>query len=275
MSMKTNLLITNRSWLSTASTELKKNGIRSSQLDALILLSYVTSSSKAEIFANPNKVISEPMHKRLCELLKLRAVSHPMAYITKEIEFYGRTFFVDKRTLVPRPESESFINILKLSKLDGIHYLTDLGCGSGNLGITIKLEFPSLQIELLDNYKGALEVAKINLNKYKISSEPIKSNFLSNSNKKYDIIVANLPYIPIDMPINSSAKFEPKNAIYSGEDGLHHYRLLAHQIKEIGTYPKYLLIECLQVQLEDVAKIFSSIGYSLSRSENLVHQLVR
>jgi release factor glutamine methyltransferase len=273
--MKTSSSITNKIWLSVATAKLLNSGIDSAQIDSLIILCYSLHVSKLEILANPNVLVPAAKERIANKILDRRIDGYPIAYTTKDIEFYGRSFYVDRRTLIPRPESESFINLLKTSDLKDVKQLTDVGCGSGILGITAKIEIPKLKVELVDKYTKALEVAILNLKKFKIATRPIQSNLLTNSNKKYDIILANLPYIPKDMPINFAAKFEPKNAIFSGYDGLDLYRMLAKQIAQFNKYPKYILIECLDNQLKEISNIFLALGYTLCRSEFLVHQFIR
>jgi release factor glutamine methyltransferase len=270
--MKINSLVTNNEWLKCATKKLLAAGIDSAQLDSLILLCFCRNLTKLEILSSPNQIVPRDDLYRADKFLAKRLLNYPVAYITKQVEFYGRTFYVDSRVLIPRPESESFINLLKSTDISGLRYLTDVGCGSGILGITAKLEFPNLNVELLDKSTSALKVANINKNNLLCKADIKLSNVLSESSHNFDIILANLPYVPIDMNINEPAKFEPKMAIFAPTNGLYFYELLVDQISGINKRPKYILIECLENQIELVTKLLNKISYKLERSDGLVHQ---
>jgi len=273
--MKTSSLVTSNEWLKIATQRLLTSGIDSASLDALLILCFCLKLPKVEILSNPNRKLTVTTLNRASKLLEKRKLNYPIAYITKKIEFYNRVFNVDSRVLIPRPESESFINLLKTSRLSNLKFLTDVGCGSGILGLTAKLEFPQLDVELLDISKGALKVANINQNELDVQARIRLSNLLDNSDYKFDIILANLPYIPTDMSISASAKFEPKIAIFASTDGLIYYRNLTDQLRRADKKPKYILIECLEEQIESVTKMFDDISYKLVRSESLVHEFCR
>ncbi len=272
--MKTNLLVTNKDWLAGATKKLFSKQIESAQLDSIIILCFSLNVSKIEILSNPNKLIPQKALNRANRLLDNRLENYPISYLIKSIDFFGRTFYVDSRVLSPRPESESFINLLKSIDISNLNYLTDIGCGSGVLGITAKLEFPSLQIELLDKSKAAIAVSRINLTNFKLDAIIKKSDLLDNSEKKFDIIIANLPYVPDKYPISSAAKFEPKMAIFAGKDGLNIYRKLISQLKLIERKPKYILVECLDSQIDSLENLFKTVSYQLYASEGLVHLFI-
>jgi release factor glutamine methyltransferase len=270
--MNTSSLVTNNEWLKRATQKLIVAGIDSAQLDCLIILCFCLRLSKIEVLSNPNKILTKTNLKLANKLLSKRQLNYPISYIIKQVEFYNRTFFVDSRVLTPRPESESFINLLKLSEISNLKYITDVGCGSGILGITTKLEWPHLNIELLDKSKNALKVAEINLSRFNIQAYPKLSNLLSDSNNNFDIILANLPYIPNNMYVNKAASFEPKMAIFAPTDGLYFYRLLIKQLRNADKKPIYILVECLENQIGLLTQLFSELSYKLIRSEGLVHQ---
>ncbi len=273
--MRTNLLTTNSEWLKNATQKLTVAGVESASIDSLIILCFSLSLPKLEILTNPNKILTRKELKLANKLLTKRLEHYPISYLTKQVEFYNRTFYIDRRVLSPRPESESFINLLKLSDISNLKYLTDVGCGSGVLGITSKLEFPHLNIELLDNSKNALKVTGINVDKFQISSKIKLSNLIGNSDYKFDIILANLPYIPYTTTINRAASFEPKMSIFAPDNGLHFYKALARQLVVKKKNPKYIFIECLDNQITELTKLFSNNSYKLTMSEGLVHRFSR
>ena len=123
--------------------------------------------------------------------LRLRLEHVPLAYILGYRDFYGRRFTVSPQVLVPRPESEAIIELLKELGVSG--KLLDIGTGSGCLGITAKLEIPKLNVILSDISQPALRVAHQNAEKFQADVALIKSNLLRAVTGKFDIIIANLP----------------------------------------------------------------------------------
>ena len=269
--MNTNLSVTNKSWLSYATQKLKAAGIDSAGLDAIIILCFCLKLKKIDVLSNPSNKLTKNQVKLADKLLKLRVSNYPIGYITQNIEFYNRSFYIDKHVLIPRPESESFINLLKTVDLSNIKYLTDLGCGSGVLGITAKLEFPNLNIELLDKSINALKVTKKNLSLFRIKSVATLSDLLLSSDNKFDVLLANLPYVPNEMLVSRSVLFEPKMAVFSGHDGLDLYRRMLNEIKDLNHKPKFILIECLDQQVPVLDTLFNKIDYKPIKSEALVH----
>jgi len=269
--MNTNLLVTNKSWLSYATKKLNIAGIDSADLDAIIILCFCLKLTKIEVLSNPNSKLSINQTKLADKLLKLRVSNYPIGYITHNVEFYNRSFYIDSRVLIPRPESESFINLLRSENISDLKYLTDLGCGSGVLGITAKLEFPNLKLELLDKSKNALKVTERNLSNFSIKSDTKLSDLLLSSNNKFDIILANLPYVPIDMTVSSAVLFEPKMAVFAGNDGLDIYRKMVNQLKDINHKPTFILVECLDQHVSTITNLFNKISYKIIKSEGLVH----
>ncbi|HUY53083.1 MAG TPA: HemK/PrmC family methyltransferase [Candidatus Dormibacteraeota bacterium] len=270
--MKTSLLITNNEWLKDATRKLIIAGIKSAPLDSLIILSFCLKVSKIEILTNPTRTIPNKKIKLVNRFLAKRLEHYPISYLIKQVEFYGRTFYIDSRVLSPRPESEAFINILKLSDISNLRYLTDVGCGSGILGITSKLEFPHLDIEFLDNSRNALKVASLNIDNFKIESIIRLSDIINDSDYKFDIILANLPYIPYSTIINKAAGHEPKMAIFAHDNGLYFYKILIKQLTVAKKSPKHILIECLESQIVPLTKLFNNISYKLTASDGLVHR---
>jgi release factor glutamine methyltransferase len=225
---------------------------------------------------------------RLKKLLTRRATHEPIAYIRGKVEFYGRTFIVSDVVLVPRPESEAIIELLleiypELAKrvtnisasqdLDAVVRIADIGCGSGALGITAKLEAPkspNLVVDLVDIDESARKVAKSNVDLFTLPISVIESDLLCNTRHDYHVLLCNLPYVPEEHGINEAAKHEPEIAIYSGESGLNHYNALFNQINNIQDKPLYLLIESLKAQQPEIEKLATKSGYELLKKQDLV-----
>jgi release factor glutamine methyltransferase len=214
------------SWILDATTRLNDAGIPSSRLDAEIILAHTLRKSRTYLHAHNDELLSDREYEVAEARLQLRLDRTPVAYIIGHKEFYGRAFRVTPATLIPRPESEAIIDIVKdiLTQPDLLMpspKLVDVGTGSGCLGITVKLEFPSLDVTLLDISNHALTVAKANAAQLKADVRIERSDLLSDYPFTASIIVANLPYVDPSWDRSPETNYEPSLALFASDDGLH------------------------------------------------------
>lgn len=266
--------------LSEATMKLEKAGINTARLDALIFLEDITNKDRAHILASPQFNLSLIDINKLELYISRRATHEPVAYIIGKAEFYGREYIVNKSVLQPRPETETMIDLLKeLVKNHAAAYhnevrIVDIGTGSGCLAIAAKLELPGVEVIATDISVACLKIAKQNA---KILDADVKFyrkdilEHLPNPNSKLStIIIANLPYVPDNHPINKAAEYEPKLALFGGKDGLDLYRRLFDQARNMRYPPKYILTESLNTQHNSLAKIAKMSGYHGRESSDLV-----
>ncbi len=151
----------------------------------------------------------------------------PVQYIVGDVDFYGNILKVDKRVLIPRPETEELVEkTLKLinNKFDRDISIIDLGTGSGCIPITLKKELPKANISAVDISLDALNVAQENASMNNVDINFMHSNMLNNVTGKYDVIISNPPYIREDEEIMDIVKNnEPPLALYAPNDGLYFY----------------------------------------------------
>ncbi len=214
-----------KDWIADAASQLSKAGIPSAQLDAEILLAFAIDKDRTYLHAYPEKTIQSDKLDSTNRYIKQRINRIPIAYIVGMKEFYGRNFIVDNNTLIPRPESESLIELLNEILLSTNYNLSttkllDVGTGSGCLGITAKLELPDLDVTLSDISKEALSVAKTNAKLLSADVKTVQSNLFSNIDTKFDIIIANLPYVDITWQASPEIRHEPDLALFAEDDGL-------------------------------------------------------
>jgi release factor glutamine methyltransferase len=234
-------------------------------LDAEVICCQALGLKREQLVVNNKQIIKPGNLTELNKLAKKREAGWPIAYLFKQKSFFGLDFFVDQRVLVPRPGSETMVEIglkllKKINKLNPM--VVDLGVGSGCLLISLLNNFDKKILGYgLDISSSALKVAKINLKTYKLSKKIklIKSDLLDNwpSQKQIDLLLANLPYLPNTYKKQEKKfglKYEPKQALYSGADGLSAYRRLSKQIDKYKI--KLLLIEVLPDQIKEAKKIF-------------------
>lgn len=226
-------------FLREATNQLHMCGIETARLDSLVLLSDELGHDKAWVLAHPDYILQVSVLKKMNTKIAQRSNHIPLAYIRGKSEFYGREFMVNKHVLVPRPESESMIGLLKrFVDPDSRTTIIDVGTGSGCLAITAKLELPNSTVVALDSSYECLRVAKQNATKLVADITFLESDLLDSmqdsSFKIQDsILLANLPYVPNDYPVNNAAAHEPPLALFGGSDGLKLYRKLFSQAKEL------------------------------------------
>ncbi len=226
-----------------------------------LILELILNKSSLYFITEPYKKIAYSDIKLLEKFIKRRLNGEPIAYILGKKEFYGREFKISSDTLVPRPESELIIDIIKkdLNNNHETFIFLDIGTGSGNLITTLYCEF--LNKKNIINYiatdisNDALEIAKNNFKKYTtkelnfFNSDLLTDKKLfkylinSCSNIENLVIVANLPYVDIllkkELLVKQEScglKFEPDIALWSKDKGLWHYKQLISQIFKLKSY---------------------------------------
>jgi release factor glutamine methyltransferase len=258
-------------WLCGATAKLASVNIDSARLDSLILLEDALHQERAYILAHPNTYLAGQTHEVLEQQLERRAQHEPLAYIRGFCEFYGRKFMVNQSVMVPRPESESFMELIKPLINQKPQNLLDIGTGSGILAITAKLEFPSLTVTATDISGKALRVAKLNVKKLGARIKIIKTDLLdSGVMDKYDIILANLPYVPIGYVVSPATKHEPSQALFGGSDGLDIIKRLAPPAYQSLKSGGYILLESMPNQHPCVKKFYEDAGFDLTATNSLV-----
>jgi release factor glutamine methyltransferase len=148
--------------------------------------------------------------------------------------------------------------------------MADIGTGCGAIGITAALEFPGSIVDLYDISAGALAVAKHNTHLHELHLHTRKMNLLSRPLRPYDVILANLPYVPDKWKINEAAMAEPKIAIFGGKDGLEIYRKFFHQLQRLTWKPRFILTESLPPQHDNLARIARANSFRLFKSEDFI-----
>lgn len=257
-------------FLAHATSELASAGIVTARLDCLVLLEDALDLDRAMILAHPERVLSAAQRIILNKRCIQRKDHVPLAYIRNKAYFYSRTFYVNRHVLVPRPESEAMIDLLKTCQLPLQPLIADVGTGSGCLGITAVLEILHARLHVYDIDEDALAIAKRNARAHKIRAQFYHSDLLTVHGGPYDVILANLPYVPKDYPINEAASHEPKLALFAGDDGLDLYRTFWEQINELR--PKYVITESLTEQHTSLRTIAKQARY-VQQAQNGLAQL--
>lgn len=213
-----------QSVLSSSAHSLK--GISdSADLDAEVLLCHILKKSRTYLRTWPEKQLSKEEFTQFQALLKQRQQGQPIAYITGTREFWSRDFYVDCNVLIPRPDTETIIELcLQLIQHKSGIKLIDLGTGSGIIAITLAAEFPQLEVTAVDSSAEALKIAQHNA---QLNNTPnirfLHSNWFNQvGHELFDFIVSNPPYIAPDDPhlTQGDLCFEPESALIAEQQGL-------------------------------------------------------
>jgi release factor glutamine methyltransferase len=204
---------------------------KSAVLDAQVLLGYVLDVDRATLYTYPERALTSEQEQQFFQLIERRERGEPVAYLTGHKEFYGLDFFVDKRVLIPRPETELLVeivlnNIRKRINAGRIPIVADIGTGSGAIPIALAVEEPRLPyLYASDVSSEALDVARLNCQRHHVEQRVrlLHGDLLAPLPEPVDILIANLPYVGTD-EMNTLATdiqaYEPHLALFSGPNGL-------------------------------------------------------
>lgn len=267
-------------FLIKASRELQEAGVATARLDTLVLMEDALGCSRAQLLAHPEDELPAAAQAALERQLERRARHEPLAYIRGHSEFYGRPFYVDKHVLVPRPESETIIELLKELGIKSDEWIIDVGTGSGALAVTAACELGHKKVMAIDIDLECLQAAKHNAQTHGVTIDIRQGDLLSpllKSDQKIKIsaLLCNLPYVPDDYPINEAARHEPGLALFGGNDGLDLYRQLFAQISRLPTssQPRYVITESLPGQHVALITLAESYHYSQTQHVDFIQIL--
>lgn len=231
------------------------------------------------LVAHTEDVIKDENKARADRMVQKRQKGMPLAYILGSREFYGRNFRVNRHVLIPRPETETLIDLIKELKLPSRPQFLEIGTGSGCIAITLALEFPQSYVMATDVSVTALDTAYENDVLHEGRVEFMQSNLLRDLEidphaAEFDVLVANLPYVDPDWEwLNKTTlDFEPKIALYAkGEGGISMYRRLFREImmkrKVDGILKvKYIVIEADPCQHEALKKCAEEFGLGVVKT---------
>ena len=209
--------------------------------EAYLLLAHVLGWSEAQVLARDDARVTAEQAASFDSLIERRSQGEPVAYLTGHKEFYGRSFDVDSRVLIPRPETEHLITAILDLELPPSPFILDAGAGSGCIAVTLALELPDARLVACDRSLEALQVAAGNALRWKVASRVrrVCSDWLSALNSKHlDLVAANPPYMARGNAAGISAEitgFEPYLALFAGDDGLDGYRRLFGSLEDLKT----------------------------------------
>jgi len=250
-------------WLAEKSKQIDR-------LDAeLILVNFLEAADRSYLAAHGDEQLQDTTI--IDSFAARRAEGEPLAYILGYREFYGRRFFVTPDVLIPRPETETIIDIVKGIKTGRI---LDIGTGSGCIAITCALETNAI-VDAVDISDDALKIAQKNAAHHDAKVNFHKSNLLANFQPEPNtLIIANLPYVNPDWDWldRKSLDFEPKLALYAEQGGL---ELIYKLIDQYPADASGLILEADPCQHEQIKYYAETHGLSLIKQQNYIIQFIR
>ena len=255
--------------LKWAIDDFRARGIETPRLDAELLLSKALGATRIQLIVDAKRPLAADELARMRDFVKRRRTREPVAYILGEREFYGRAFRVDARVLVPRPDTETLVDVaLERSRAVSLSMRAlDLCTGSGCVAITLGRERPTASVLATDVSPGALAVARDNalrLGAYNVAFREGDLYAAVDAGRRFDVVTANPPYIALgEIPSLAPEirEHEPRLALEAGDDGL----ALLRRVVEGG--PSHLVpggvlaVEVGAGEAEDVAKLFEPAGF--------------
>jgi release factor glutamine methyltransferase len=217
--------------LEQATLSLTQAGQTNARLDAQVLLSHTLQIERSFLYAYPEHMLTPEQELQYHTFIERRSRGEPIAYLTGHKEFYGLDFLVDKRVLIPRPETELLVEAAlsacrKMFAAGRTPIVADIGTGSGVIPVALavcELQLPYLYAS--DISTDALDVAYLNCLRHHIEDRVrlLHGDLLAPLPEPIDILTANLPYVGIDelneLPLDVTA-YEPHLALFSGPLGL-------------------------------------------------------
>jgi release factor glutamine methyltransferase len=248
----------------TLGDALRQATARLGAVDARVLLCHAIARDPVYLIAHPEVVLTPGQRLAFDTLVERRAKGEPVAYLTGEREFYGRSFVVTPDVLIPRPETELLVE-LALDRAPHEARVLDLGTGSGCVGLTLVSQRSHLQISMTDQSLGSLAVARENARRLAVEAAFLRSDWYSAlGSARFDLIVSNPPYVADGDPhlAEGDLRFEPRDALVAGADGLDCIRAIVAGSVDHLTSAGWLLLEHGYDQGGRVRALLTGAGYA-------------
>jgi len=236
----------------------------SPRLDAELLLGQVLGLPRAGLITRGDEAVAIDHEEHYSDLLERRRQGAPVAYLTGTREFWSLALTVTPAVLVPRPETELLVELaLRLLPHDHPGSVLDLGTGSGAVALAIASERPRSLITAVDNSSTALKVARQNSRRLGINNIDwrLGSWFEPVPQQRFDLIVANPPYLAAADPALSALRAEPRAALCAGHTGLECLSAIAAAAPRHLTEGGWLLMEHGADQAPQVAQLLERHGF--------------
>lgn len=249
--------------------KLEKSGNEYAKYERKILLEEVLGCNYMYMLLNGNEEVAADKEQQYMEWIEKRCTHYPLQYMLGYAHFMDYTFYVDENVLIPRNDTEVLVecaNGILEQYFNGCQdvRVLDLCCGSGCIGISLKLYHQYIRLVLSDISKEALTVTRKNLSRYGLKAEVICSDLFEAFTGKVHMIVSNPPYIEhsiIDTLMPEVKEYEPMKALDGGNDGLDFYRRIIKEAPERLCSKGWLMFEIGYDQADEVGMLMEKRGF--------------
>jgi release factor glutamine methyltransferase len=250
------------------------------RLSAELLLAKVLNMKRIDLYLQFERILSSKERDRYRNYVKRRVKREPVQYILGETEFYGLPFKVGPEVIVPRPETELLVDaVLEAVKMSANSHqkILDIGTGSGCIAVSLAKLLPDSSIWAIDVSAAALKTARANADLNEVSVQFIEGDIFKDTSSlltKFDIVVSNPPYVAL-RDINKLEPevrdFEPKEALFAGEDGLEFYRKFVGVIPELLERNGKIFLEIGYDQAVPLKQLFSNVDFMVEARKDYNH----
>jgi release factor glutamine methyltransferase len=250
-----------REALEAASDAFAAAGVDSPRLDAEVLLAEATGLDRTQLAADPDAAVDAGAARRFGEMVRRRIRREPVAYIVGRKGFRHLDLAVDARALIPRPETELLVEIaLELAP----HSVLDVGTGSGAVALAVADELPEAEVIATDTSADALALARENAERLGLAERVAFERGTVPPGRRFELVVANLPYVREDEVASLQpeiTRFEPRQAVVAGEDGLEAVAAVAAAASAALTDDGSIALEIGAGQAGAAAELLLDLGF--------------
>ena len=245
----------------------RREGIREPRREASWLLAAAWGVEEITLRLHPDREVPTEVERRYRDWLERRAAGEPAHHLTGTCPFWGRDFEVSPAVLVPRPETELLVETALELPIPNQARVLDIGTGSGCIALTLAAERPRWRVWAIDRSPAALLVARSNRDRHGVAASLFLGDLASAVTPPWDLIVANLPYVPADdigrVPVE--VRHDPPAALDGGQNGLDLVRRLLPDLPRLLRPCGGAVLEIGEGQADAVAEMASVTGLAVAR----------
>jgi release factor glutamine methyltransferase len=260
-----------RSTVAAALAQARERGV--ARLDAQLMLARLAGVDRTWLIAHDDLLLDADLGPRWASWLERRAVGEPLAYLLGEKEFHGLLLEVGPAVLVPRPETELLVDwaVAMIDDRGGCADVVDLGTGSGAIALAIRHARPGARVAATDASPAALAIAKANAERLALPIELIAASWWQGlEGRRFDLVLANPPYVRADDPALDALAHEPRMALTPEGDGLGALATIIDGAAEHLRADGWLLLEHGFDQAAPVADLMRRAGFEdIQRRQDL------
>lgn len=252
--------------LQSGTEYLSKKGVDEARLNMEHLLAHVLGCRRLDLYLRFDEILNEIALAPLRTLVKRRSEGEPLQHLLGTVEFFDSEFVSDERALIPRPETEGLVEqVIKSYGAQAPGSVLDVGTGSGCIGLSLAKAWPQAEVTLIDVSEDALELARLNAERLQLPAVKLFRSHLFEKleGARFDLIIANLPYIPSGeiAELSREVKRDPILALDGGDDGLDLIRDLIAQSPEHLNSSGRLVLEFHHDQAKKVTEYLQNAGF--------------